>query len=128
MRIEGVRRLLRQLDDLPQSVRDQIKLSMEKTVTKGVAKAKSVAPVDTGDFKSGINGKVEVGENTILGFINFYKGSFDDGLAASSINYGWGNMPRGFFIREQVKGSIAGRHKRQMKKALQAAIKESLNG
>lgn len=128
MRIQGVRKLLRQLDDLPHSVRDQLEISIGKTVAKGVAKAKSIAPVDTGDFKSGINGNVEVMENTILGFINFYDGDFDEGLAASSINYGWGNMPRGFFIREQVKGSIAGRHKRQMKKALQAAIKEALNG
>ena len=128
MKIEGVRRLLRQLDDLPQSVRDNLKVSIEKTVAKGVSKGKAVAPVDTGDFKNGIKGNVEVGQDKILGFINFYDGSVKDGLAASSINYGWGDMPRGFFVREQVKTSIAGRHKRQMKKALQAAIKDALNG
>lgn len=128
MRIDGVRRLLRQIGDLPEEVHTKLVATVQKTVTLGVAKAKAVSPVDTGKFRGDINGQVVVKPDQVVGFINLYDGDVKDGLAASSINYGWGDMPRGFFVREQTKAAIAGRHKRAVKRVLKAAIKDAMNG
>lgn len=129
MRIEGVKKLLRQLDDLPQEVQDGLKKSIERTVKTGVNKGKALAPVLTGDFKNGINGNVKSGDKgEIFGFINFYDGGFDEGLAASSINYGWGNSTIAYNVRAQVKAIVGPRHKRAMQRQIRKAIKEALNG
>jgi len=129
MKIEGVKKLLRQLDDLPQEVQDGLKKSIERTVKTGVNKGKALAPVLTGDFKSGINGSVKsAGKGEIFGFINFYDGSVDDGLAAASINYGWNNASIAYNIRAQVKAIVGPRHNRAMQRQVKKAIKEALNG
>jgi len=72
MKIEGVKKLLRQLDDLPVEVQEKLHKSLSRTVKSGVSKGRAIAPVLTGDFKSGINGNVEVRDRgEIFGFINF---------------------------------------------------------
>lgn len=129
MRIEGVRRLLRQLDNLPDEVQDKLQKSVERTVKTGVNKGKSLAPVLTGDFKSGFNGHVEKRDRgEVFGFINFYDGDADDGLAAASINYGWNNAAVAYHIRAQVKAIVGPRHQRSVQRLIKKAIKEALNG
>ena len=129
MRIEGVRRLLRQLDNLPEEVQDGLHKSIQRTVKAGVNKGKALAPVLTGDFKSGFNGQVERRDKgEIYGFINFYDGDSDDGLAAASINYGWNNAEVAHHIRAQVKAVVGPRHQRAVQRQIKKAIKEALNG
>lgn len=129
MRIEGVRRLLRQLDNLPEEVQDKLHKSVERTVKTGVNKGKALAPVLTGDFKSGFNSYVEKRSGgEIFGFINFYDGDADDGLAAASINYGWNNAAVAYHIRAQVKAIVGPRHQRAVQRQIKKAIKEALNG
>ncbi|NBT50174.1 MAG: hypothetical protein EBY40_04170 [Marivivens sp.] len=129
MKIEGVKKLLRQLDDLPVEVQSGLKKSIQRTVKTGVNKGKALAPVLTGDFKNGINGSFKSGEKgEIFGFINFYDGSADDGLAAASINYGWNNAAIAYNIRAQVKAIVGPRHKRAVQRQIRKAIKEALNG
>ena len=129
MRIEGVRRLLRQLDNLPDEVQEGLHKSIQRTVKAGVNKGKALAPVLTGDFKSGFNGQVERRDKgEIYGFINFYDGDADDGLAAASINYGWNNAEVAHHIRAQVKAVVGPRHQRAVQRQIKKAIKEALNG
>ena len=130
MRIEGVQRLFRQLDDLPDQAHDALKRSVERTVQYGVTKARAVAPDVTGEFKSGISGNVQVNSSNgdILGFINFYGGEDSDGVAANSINYGWGNMRYGFETRATVMLFVKQRHARAVSRQLKKAIKEAMNG
>lgn len=129
MRIEGVRRLLRQLDNLPEEVQEGLHKSIQRTVKTGVNKGKALAPVLTGDFKSGFNGQVEKRDKgEIYGFINFYDGDADDGIAAASINYGWNNAEVAHHIRAQVKAVVGPRHQRAVQRQIKKAIKEALNG
>lgn len=129
MKIEGVKKLLRQLDDLPVEVHEKLQKSVARTVKAGVNKGRAISPVLTGDFKSGINGNVEARDRgEIFGFINFYDGSADDGLAAASINYGWNNAPIAYHVRAQVKAIVGPRHKRAVERQIKKAIQEALNG
>lgn len=128
MKIEGVKKLLNQLSDLPDEAHASLKKSVESTVRQGVSKARAIAPDVTGDFKKGIDGNVEVTADRILGFINFYDGTADDGLAANSINYGWGNMDYGYHVRENTKMMIQQRHNRAVRRQLRKAIEGAMNG
>lgn len=128
MKIKGVKKLLNQLSDLPDEAHASLKKSVESTVRQGVSKARAIAPDVTGDFKKGIDGNVEVTADRILGFINFYDGTADDGLAANAINYGWGNMDYGYHVRENTKMMIQQRHNRAVRRQLRKAIKGAMNG
>lgn len=128
MRIENVKRLLNKLEDLPSEAHESLKKSVERTVRQGVNKARAIAPDVTGDFKRGIDGHVTVSPDRILGFINFYDGTSDDGLAANAINYGWGNMNYGYHVRENTKAMIQQRHNRAMRRQLRKAIESVMNG
>jgi hypothetical protein len=126
VRIEGVKRLFKQLDDLPSDAHDALRKSIERSVALGVSKAKAIAPIDSGDFKRGINGHVEVLPNYIIGFVNFYEGDPEEGLAASSINYGWGPSGNPSHTRSTTKSLIETRHKRAVKRQLRKAIEAAL--
>jgi hypothetical protein len=130
MKIFGTKKLLKQMKDLPDEVHQNMVKSIDRTVKLGVSKAKSFAEKnkDTGKFQSDINGHVEVKDKEIFGFINLYDGGLQDGLAASSINYGWGNMPYGLHVRALTKNVIGKRHKRSVKRFFQKAIKDAMNG
>ena len=78
-------------------------------------------------MKKGINGNVITKSGEIFGFINFYDGEFSEGLAASSINYGYGNMTFGYEFRKEVKKMVGDRHKRTVARNLNKAIKDAMN-
>lgn len=128
MRITGHKKLMKQMKNLPKEAHKALEKSVERTVNAGVRKARSIVPVLEGDLKDGINGNVEVREGEIFGFINFYEGDFEDGLAANAINYGWGNMKYGYQFRREVKAMIADRHKRTVQRNINKAIKDAMNG
>lgn len=128
MKITGHKKLMRQMKDLPKEAHKALEKSIDRTVASGVRKAKAIVPVASGDLKAGINGNVEVKSGEIFGFINFYDGSAEDGLAANSINYGWGDMKFGYQFRREVKNMIADRHKRTVQRNLNKAIKDAMNG
>jgi len=102
--------------------------SIQRSVNYGVRKARSIVPVADGDLKKGINGNVITKSGEIFGFINFYDGEFSEGLAASSINYGYGNMTFGYEFRKEVKKMVGDRHKRTVARNLNKAIKDAMNG
>lgn len=128
MKVTGHKKLGKQLKDLPKETHAALEKSIQRTVNAGVRKARAIVPVASGDLKAGINGNVESKAGEIFGFINFYDGGFDDGLAASSINYGWGNMQFGYHFRREVKSMIGDRHKRTVKRNINKAIKDAMNG
>lgn len=128
MKIEGVKKLLRQLDDLPEEVQRKLSASVKRTTKMGEAKARAFAPDVTGDFKSGINSNFIQEDGNSIGFINFYDGDADDGLAANAINYGWGNLRYGFEVRRTVISIIGPRHARSVSRHIKKAIQEALNG
>ena len=128
MRVTGHKKLMRQMKDLPKEAHKSLEKSVARTVNTGVRKAKAIVPVASGDLKSGINGNVEVNDGEIFGFINFYDGNADEGMAANAINYGWGDMNFGYQFRREVKSMLADRHKRTVQRNLNKAIKDAMNG
>lgn len=132
MKITGVKKLLRQLDDLPETAHSGLVKAITNTARAGANKAKAIAPVLDGDFRGGINSHVIVSENRIAGFINFYDGDEQDGLAANAINYGWTKDGAGTGhpanTRAHTVTMIAPRHKRAVSRNIKKAIKEALNG
>lgn len=128
MRVTGHKKLMRQMKDLPKEAHKSLEKSIERTVNAGVRKARAIVPVASGDLKAGINGNVETKDGEIFGFINFYDGDFEDGLAANAINYGWGDMAFGYQFRREVKAMLADRHRRTVQRNLNKAIKDAVNG
>lgn len=128
MKITGHKKLMKQMKDLPKEAHKSLENSIQRSVNYGVRKARSIVPVSDGDLKKGINGNVIVKSGEIFGFINFYDGDFSEGLAASSINYGYGNMRFGYQFRKEVKSMVADRHKRTVARNLNKAIKDATNG
>lgn len=129
MRIDGVKRLLRQIDDLPEETRKKLGDSVARTTKLGENKARAFAPDVSGDFKSGIGSEVlRKPDGSAVGFVNLYDGTADDGLAANAINYGWGNLKYGFHVRQVVVSLIADRHKRSVRRHIRMAIRGALNG
>ena len=128
MRVTGHKKLMRQMKDLPKEAHKSLEKSVARTVNTGVRKAKAIVPVASGDLKSGINGNVEVNDGEIFGFINFYDGNADEGMAANAINYGWGDMKFGYQFRREVKSMLADPHKRTVQRTLNKAIKDAVNG
>lgn len=129
MKVTGVKRLMKQLSDLPKEVQAGLEKSIDRTVNLGVSKAKALAPSVTGDFKNGINGHIEKkSDGAIFGFINLYEGDFYEALAAATINYGWNNMPVAYHVRAQVKAIIGPRSKRSVQRQIKKALRETVNG
>ena len=126
MRVTGHKKLMKQLSDLPKEAHEGLAKSIERTAKSGARKARSIVPVASGDLKAGINHKVLRKTNAIIGFINFYEGADEDGLAANAINYGWGDMKFGYQFRETVKMIIGERHKRAVKRNIDKAIKKAM--
>lgn len=128
MKVTGHKKLMRQMRDLPKETHEALRKSIERTVNSGARKARAIVPVASGDLKSGISSAVKVSEGEIFGFINFYDGNEDNGLAANSINYGWGPNQFGYNFRREVKAMIGERHKRTVQRSLNKALKDATNG
>lgn len=128
MKVTGQKKLMRQMKDLPKETHKALEKSIGATVAFGARKARSIVPVASGDLKAGISSNVKTKSGEIFGFINFYDGDADNGLAANSINYGWGPMEFGYNFRREVKGIISDRHKRTVQRNLNKAIKDAMNG
>jgi hypothetical protein len=70
MRLLGAKKLARQLSDLPETVRDNVGMTIEKQVKRGVRVARTLVPVDSGQLKGWISGRVEKTDNGVYGIID----------------------------------------------------------
>jgi hypothetical protein len=128
MKVTGHKKLIKQLKDIPKETHEALVKSIQRTVKSGASKARSIVPVVDGDLKDGIGYNVDIREGEIFGFINFYDGDKEDGLVANVVNYGWGNLEFGYQFRDTVKIGIADRHKRAVRRNINKAIKDAVNG
>jgi len=128
VKVTGHKKLMRQMQQMSVTTHEALRKSIERTVNSGARKARAIVPVANGDLKSGISSTVKVSEGEIFGFINFYDGNEDNGLAANSINYGWGPNQFGYNFRREVKAMIGERHKRTVQRSLNKALKDATNG
>ena len=145
MRIEGVKRLLNQLDNLPVTTRDALATSVARTAKLGYVKAKAVSPVVTGDLVSKYSWNMVKTGDRILGFINLHDGTREAAIKFGVVNYGrkiqrvglgtrlkgsvsTRGITAGYGIRENVITMIGDRHKRAVSRQIKKAIKEALNG
>ena len=117
---------MRQFSDLPKETHEALVKSIAATARFGERKANAIVPVVSGDLKRGISSSTSQTQDRILGFINFYDGDADNGLAANSINYGWGDMEFGYGFRKEVKNMVAVRHKRTVVRSINKAIKDAM--
>jgi len=131
MRVDGAKKLMKQLDRIPDETIAAINESLEKTVRYGVTKAKSVVPVDEGTLKKTINGQTYQTKDGSYGFINFHNDTREGAIKTGVVNYGRKKGERGTFegygFIEFVKRLVGPRHnriiKRNIKKALEKAVK-----
>jgi len=126
VKVTGHKKLMKQFSDLPKETHDALVKSIGATARFGERKAKAIVPVVSGDLQKGINSSTSQTSDRILGFINFYDGNAENGLAANSINYGWGNMEFGYQFRKEVRSMVADRHKRTVTRSINKAIRDAV--
>lgn len=95
-KIQGLERLRRKLQKMPERIEEQIRLVMEKSANEIVAMAKSLVPVDSGALRDSIGwtwGDAPKGAITIAKgkkgdlAITIYAGTRDKGLGAADAFY-----------------------------------------
>ena len=144
MKITGVKRLLKQLDDLPVKTRDALATSTARTAKLGYAKAKAISPIVTGDLVGKYSWHMMQTKDRVLGFINFHDGTKEAAIKFGAVNYGrkiqrvgsgtrlrgsvsTSGITSGYGIRENVMIMLGDRHKRAVSRQLKKAIKEALS-
>lgn len=88
MRLLGAKALAKQLSDLPDTVRENIGMTIEKQVKRGVRVARTLVPVDTGELKGWITGRVEKTANGIYGIIDAAPDTKEAQIKARAVEFG----------------------------------------
>ena len=88
MRLLGAKTLMKQLSGLPDTVRDNIAMTVEKQVRRGVRVARTLVPVDTGELKGWISGRVEKTDNGVYGIIDAAPDTKEAQIKARAVEFG----------------------------------------
>jgi len=144
MRLLGGKKLARQIRDLPDSVRAELTVSINRQVSKGVRIAKVLAPVDTGELKAGIHGEVKVTKNGIYGIINAASADKDAQIKARAVEFGRTNARSSAGTRlnagaatgstgaqpyiRPTQAYLAKTYKAAIKRSIKKAVRSAANG
>ena len=132
MRLLGAKKLARQLSDLPETVRDNVGNMIYKSVKRGVRVARTLAPVDTGQLKRWIHGRVEETDNGIYGIIDAAPDAKEAQQKARAVEFGRkegdkGTTEANSYIRT-TQSYLSKSFKSSVKRAINKAAKEAVRG
>ncbi len=128
MKITGQKKLMKQFKDLPVETHTALKKSLYNNAKFGARKAKAIVPVDKGALKAGINAQVTESEKGIFAFINFSDGSKADAIKVGAVNYGRKGSSGGYGFIKYTKNIVGARSANAVKRAINKAIKDAVNG
>lgn len=132
MKLLGAKKLARQLADLPDTVRDNIGNTINKQVKRGVRVARTLVPVDTGQLKGWITGRVEKTDNGVYGIIDAAPDTKKAQQKARAVEFGRTKGNRGTtdanpYIRT-TQSYLAKSYRSAVKRAINKAAKEAVRG
>jgi hypothetical protein len=132
MKLLGAKKLARQLSDLPDTVRGNIGSTIEKQVKRGVRVARTLVPVDTGQLKGWITGRVEKTDNGVYGIIDAAPDTKKAQQKARAVEFGRTKGNRGTtaaqpYIRT-TQSFLAKSYRSAVKRAINKAAKEAVRG
>lgn len=131
MRVEGSRKLIRQMRELPRAQRDHIAKMQHKNGVEGVRVARTLAPNETGDLDGSIRYHLEDG-----GMVCVIDAGHDDKqsqIKAHAVEGGrdpeskTGAMDAQPYIGP-TRSYLGKKHKARIKRAVNKAAKEVFNG
>jgi hypothetical protein len=145
MKVTGHKRLMKQFKDLPVETHAALKKSLYNNAKYGARKAKQVVPVDLGELKAGINAQVYESPKGIFAFVNFNDGTQSDAIKVGAVNYGRKSARNssqgrvkgssaatgqtgGYGFIEYVKLLVGKRSANSVKRSINKAIKDAMNG
>ena len=129
MKVEGDKKLVRQLDRLPQYIQDRLEKTMVRAAKEGVRMARTLVSVDTGEQKSRIFAKFQKLDGEFRASVEAADDTTDQQSKARSIEFGRRDGNRGktqpvSFIVQTAK--ILGRkHRARVKSAVNRGAKEA---
>lgn len=132
MKLLGTKKLARQLSDLPDTVRDNIGNTIGKQVKRGVRVARTLVPVDTGQLKGWITGRVEKTDNGVYGIIDAAPDTKKAQQKARAVEFGRTKGNRGTtdanpYIRT-TQSYLAKSYRSAVNRAINKAAKEAVRG
>jgi hypothetical protein len=132
MKLLGAKKLARQLADLPDTVRDNIGNTINKQVKRGVRVARTLVPVDTGQLKGWITGRVEKTDNGVYGIIDAAPDTKKAQQKARAVEFGRTKGNRGTtdanpYIRT-TQSYLAKSYRSAVRRAINKAAKEAVRG
>jgi hypothetical protein len=145
VKITGQKKLMKQFKDLPVETHAALKKSLYNNAKFGARKARAIVPVDKGGLKAGINAQVFENKAGIIAFVNFHDGTQADAIKVGAVNYGrkgsrYSSQGRikglmattgqtgGYGFIEYTKSVVAQRSANAVKRAINKAIKDAVNG
>lgn len=132
MKLLGAKKLAKQLSDLPDTVRDNIGNTIGKQVKRGVRVARTLVPVDTGQLKGWITGRVEKTDNGVYGIIDAAPDTKKAQQKARAVEFGRTKGNRGTtdakpYIRT-TQSYLAKSYRSAVRRAINKAAKEAVRG
>jgi hypothetical protein len=132
MKLLGAKKLARQLSDLPDTVRGNIGSTIEKQVKRGVRVARTLVPVDTGQLKGWITGRVEKTDNGVYGIIDAAPDTKKAQQKARAVEFGRTKGNRGTtdanpYLRT-TQSYLAKSYRSAVRRAINKAAKEAVRG
>jgi hypothetical protein len=128
VKITGQKKLMKQFKDLPVETHAALKKSLYNNAKFGARKARAIVPVDKGGLKAGINAQVVDNKKGIFAFINFNDGTQADAIKVGAVNYGRKGSGGGYGFIKYTKSLVGARSANAVKRAINKAIKDAVNG
>ena len=128
MKITGQKKLVKQMRQMPRSVRTHVSKAIIKSTEEGAKVARTLVPVDSGELKSGIHTEYRNGGMT--GIVQAAQRG--EQAKAYSVEFGRKQGDRGTtaahpYIRT-AQSYVATKNKGRINRAINAAAKEAFNG
>lgn len=130
MRVEGAKRLSRQLKDLPVEMRAEVSKTIRRNTESGARLARQLVPVDTGELKGWIHTKYDSGG--MRGSIEAAPETKEAQIKARAVEFGRKKGNRGTtepapYMRI-MQSHLGKRFRTSIKRAIKKAAKQAVSG
>ena len=129
MKVTGQRALSKQLEKMPDTVREELEKVTRRSTKRYRNFARSIAPEKNGETIAAISSHVMVNDNGVLGFVNFNRGTKESAIRQVSISYGATRKDRGsmqgYQYIQTTRNFIGDKFQRAIKRAVKIGMEKA---
>jgi len=129
VKVTGQRALSKQLEKMPDTVREELEKVTRRSTKRYRNFARSIAPEKNGETIAAISSHVMVNDNGVLGFVNFNRGTKESAIRQVSISYGATRKDRGsmqgYQYIQTTRNFIGDKFQRAIKRAVKIGMEKA---